>query len=47
MVYYLTSGVFFYAKGSTETNDIRQNSKSRIETMQEEELSYSETLPTI
>ena len=43
MVYYLTSGVFCYAKGSTEQTIYARIQKLVIETMQEEKLSYSET----
>ena len=43
MVYYLTSGVFCYAKRSTEQTIYAGIQKLVIETMQEEKLSYSET----
>ena len=43
MVYYLTSGVFFYAKRSTKQTIYARIQKLVIETMQEEKLSYSET----
>ena len=43
MVYYLTSGVFFYAKRSTKQTIYTRIQKLVIETMQEEKLSYSET----
>ena len=43
MIYYLTSGVFCYAKRSTEQTIYAGIQKLVIETMQEEKLSYSET----
>ncbi len=43
MIYYLTSGVFCYAKRSTKQAIYARIQKLVIETMQEEELSYSET----
>ena len=43
MVYYLISGVFFYAKRSTKQTIYAGIQKLVIETMQEEKLSYSET----
>ena len=43
MVYYLISGVFFYAKRSIKQTIYAGIQKLVIETMQEEKLSYSET----
>ena len=43
MIYYLTSGVFCYAKRSTKQTIYAGIQKLVIETMQEEKLSYSET----
>ena len=43
MVYYLISGVFFYAKRSTKQTIYAGIQKLVIETMQEEKSSYSET----
>ena len=43
MIYYRTSGVFCYAKRSTEQTIYAGIQKLVIETMQEEKLSYSET----
>ena len=43
MIYYLTSGVFCYAKRSSKQTIYARIQKLVIETMQEEKLSYSET----
>ena len=43
MVYYLTSGVFYYAKRNTEQAIHSRVQKKVIETMIEEKLSYCET----
>ena len=43
MIYYLRSGVFFYAKRSTKQTIYAGIQKLVVETMQEEKLSYSET----